>query len=209
MNSLLEVSKALGAEARLDSLLGVIVSKATEGGSITFENAGATSQPGLETLLSYMVLNNPESFISMLKIQSAYTWNGFKFDDYIKVSGGENIDYSGNDLTGTARNVLVSTIDVESKTGLYLNFTHNFTDKIPLNDGNTVYSESYQLLSLRAGYFIDLHQKHSIEIYGGIDNLLDEKYSLGNDLNAFGGRYFNAAPTRNYFAGIRVQLNKL
>ena len=30
MNSLLEVSKALGAEARLDSLLGVIVSKATE-----------------------------------------------------------------------------------------------------------------------------------------------------------------------------------
>ena len=30
MNSLLEVSKALGAEARLDSLLGVIVNKATE-----------------------------------------------------------------------------------------------------------------------------------------------------------------------------------
>ncbi len=30
MNSLLEVSKALGAEARLDSLLGVIVRKATE-----------------------------------------------------------------------------------------------------------------------------------------------------------------------------------
>jgi iron complex outermembrane receptor protein len=185
-----------------------IVSKATEGGSVIFENAGATSQPGLETLLSYLVLHKPESFISILKIQTAYTWNGFTFDDYVKVSGGENIDFSGNELTGTARNVLVATIDVESKTGFYLNFTHNFTDKIPLDDGNTVYSDSYQLLSLRAGYSMDIHQSHGMEIYGGIDNLLDEKYSLGNDLNAFGGRYFNAAPTRNCFAGIRFHLNK-
>ncbi len=185
-----------------------IVSKATEGGSVIFENAGTTSQPGLETLVSYQVLNKPASFISMLKIQAAYTWNGFTFEDYVKDNGGENIDYSGNDLTGTAKNVLVSTIDLESKAGFYLNFTHNFTDRIPLNDGNTVYSESYQLLSLRAGYFMDIYQKHSIELYAGVDNMLDEKYSLGNDLNAFGGRYFNAAPTRNYFVGIRVHLNK-
>ena len=185
-----------------------IVSKATEGGSIIFENAGSTTQPGAETLISYQVLNKPESFISLLKIQTAYTWNGFTFDNYVKVSGEENVDYSGNELTGTARNVLVTTLDLESKSGLYLNFTYNFTDRIPLNDANSVYSDSYQLLSLRAGYLININQKHAIEIYGGIDNLLDEKFSLGNDLNAFGGRYFNAAPTRNYFAGIRVHLNK-
>jgi iron complex outermembrane receptor protein len=31
---------------------------------------------------------------------------------------------------------------------------------------------------------------------------LNEKYSLGNDLNAFGERYFEPSPERNYFAGI-------
>jgi iron complex outermembrane receptor protein len=39
--------------------------------------------------------------------------------------------------------------------------------------------------------------------------LLDEKYSLGNDLNAFGGRYFNAAPERNYFGGVKFYFNKI
>jgi iron complex outermembrane receptor protein len=43
-----------------------------------------------------------------------------------------------------------------------------------------------------------------LDFFAGIDNLLNQKYSLGNDLNAVGGRYFNAAPGRNYFAGVRI-----
>jgi iron complex outermembrane recepter protein len=35
---------------------------------------------------------------------------------------------------------------------------------------------------------------------------LDETYSLGNDLNAFGGRFFNAAAPRNFFAGMKLTL---
>jgi iron complex outermembrane recepter protein len=29
---------------------------------------------------------------------------------------------------------------------------------------------------------------------------------LGNDLNAFGGRYYNAAPSRNFFGGVKANL---
>jgi iron complex outermembrane recepter protein len=41
-------------------------------------------------------------------------------------------------------------------------------------------------------------------LYAGADNLLDEKYSLGNDINAAGNRFFNAAPTINYYLGVKV-----
>jgi len=34
--------------------------------------------------------------------------------------------------------------------------------------------------------------------------VLDETYSLGNDINAAGGRYYNAAPKRNYYAGLAI-----
>ena len=34
--------------------------------------------------------------------------------------------------------------------------------------------------------------------------LLDEKYSLGNDLNAIGGRYYNAAAPINYYFGLNL-----
>ncbi|MEQ9413093.1 MAG: hypothetical protein RIF39_04650 [Cyclobacteriaceae bacterium] len=46
-----------------------------------------------------------------------------------------------------------------------------------------------------------------INFFAGGDNLLDKTYSLGNDLNAFGGRYFNAAAGRNYYAGLQFDLS--
>ncbi len=48
-----------------------------------------------------------------------------------------------------------------------------------------------------------IHWKQAkLNIFCGIDNLLNQNYSLGNDINAFGGRYYNPAPSRNYYAGI-------
>jgi iron complex outermembrane receptor protein len=34
---------------------------------------------------------------------------------------------------------------------------------------------------------------------------LDEVYSLGNDINAAGGRYYNVAPAKNWYVGVAVQ----
>jgi iron complex outermembrane receptor protein len=31
---------------------------------------------------------------------------------------------------------------------------------------------------------------------------------LGNDINAFGGRYYNAAAKRNYYAGVAFRFDK-
>lgn len=184
-----------------------IVSKSTEQGTVIYENAGSTSQLGLELLLGYTFINKPENTLSLITIQTAYTRNNFRFKDYSKRKGNENIDYSGNDLTGTAPNISVSTFDLELKQGFYFNFTYNFTDEIPLNDANSVYSKNYQLMSLKTGWKIKIKQKHVLDLFVGIDNILNEKYSLGNDLNPFGGRYYNAAPTRNYFGGLKMYLN--
>jgi len=43
-----------------------------------------------------------------------------------------------------------------------------------------------------------------VEIFVGGDNLFNAKYSLGNDINAAAGRYYNAAATANYYAGISI-----
>jgi iron complex outermembrane recepter protein len=185
-----------------------ILSKTTEFGTVVFENSGSTSQTGLELLIGYIFVNNPVNRISLVKFQTAYTHHNFKFQDYKKQSGDSNADYSGNDLTGTSPNISVSTFDLETRGGYYFNVTYNFTDKIPLNDANTVYADSYELITMKTGWKMQLKQKHQIEVFVGIDNLLNEKYSLGNDLNAFGQRYYNASPERNYFGGIKVYLNK-
>jgi iron complex outermembrane receptor protein len=61
-------------------------------------------------------------------------------------------------------------------------------------------------LAARVGYK-QIFDKLTLDVFAGGDNLFDVKYSLGNDINGFGGRYYNAAPGRNYFVGVSVGYN--
>ena len=140
-------------------------------------------------------------FIHSLGIWSSVTINHYRFKTY-EQSG---IDYSGNPLTGVAPDIIVSGVDVFTKTGLYINATINYTDHISLNDAGTAYAADYTLLGTRLGYR-KAAGKISYDVFGGVDNALDQKYSLGNDLNAVGGRFYNLAAGRNFYGGLKLSL---
>lgn len=169
-------------------------------GVVLFRNAGATDQKGIELGVDYALVRNANGFLSELKLGTAFTGNYFTFVDYKK---GDN-DYSGNDLTGVAPNTLVSRLDLRTALGFYANLTHQYVDEIPLNDGNTVYQDAYNLLNLRMGWARNFAGKWELEAFAGVDNLTNESYSLGNDLNPFGGRYYQPAPERNWYGGVKV-----
>ncbi|MBW3467481.1 TonB-dependent receptor domain-containing protein [Arthrospiribacter ruber] len=171
-----------------------------EQGVVLFRNAGATDQKGLEISIDYAPYRRQGSFLEEVKLNHAFTGHYFSFAEF--QSGGN--DFSGNQLTGVAPNSLVNLLDLRSRTGLYLNVTHQYVDEIPLNDANTVFQESYNLLGSRLGWRNTLGSRWDVEVYGGVDNLLDETYSLGNDLNAFANRFYQPAPGRNFYGGVKV-----
>ena len=171
--------------------------------TVVFENTGATDQYGLEVATNWRVIQNRDRFIERLNWNLSYSYYDFSFVDYQKE--GEN--YSGNDLTGVAPHSLNSSWQLETTTGMYLNLNYNFTEEIPLNDANTVYSEAYHLLQSRLGYRVGLFDGMELDAYFGIDNLLDERYSLGNDLNAFGDRFYQPAAPRNWFGGLKMSVD--
>jgi iron complex outermembrane receptor protein len=177
-----------------------IVSRQDVSSVAVFDNVGSTNQKGIETSIVYTLLDEPEQTLSKLKAWSSYTYSHFKFDEYQK----DEADLSGNWLTGTAPHAATAGLDLNTSLGLYINATANYVDEIPLNDENTVYAESYFVLGARVGVRRQLGRHFGLEIFGGADNLTDEKYSLGNDLNAFGGRFFQPAPNRNYYGGINL-----
>ncbi|MFN1836202.1 TonB-dependent receptor family protein [Balneola sp. MJW-20] len=179
-----------------------IVQRESDRGTVLFRNAGSTDQWGIELGSRVILIEDQSKFLSRLNAQVSYTYHNFEFNDY--QSGTE--DYSGNALTGVAPNTLVSILSAETRPGFYSSISWNFTDEIPLNDANTVYSESYNLVQLKAGFRTEIFDDIQLNIYGGIDNLLNETYSLGNDLNAFGARYFQPAAERNFFGGLRLRV---
>ena len=107
-------------------------------------------------------------------------------------------------LTGVPEQVLVTGVQVLFPRHIYVYAAYNYTVRLPLNDGNTVFAPHYNLVQAKAGWEQRLNLKTWFKVYAGIDNLLNEKYSLGDDLNAVGNRYYNAAAPRNYYAGFSL-----
>jgi iron complex outermembrane receptor protein len=146
----------------------------------------------------------PRHFISSAKVWASYALHDFHYGNFKQV----NDDFSKNKLPGAAPNVVVAGVDMQSKAGFALNVTYNYTDKIALNDANSVYASSYSLLGAKLGFKTNLYKKSTAIIFAGADNIFDTKYSLGYDINAAAGRYYNAAPGINFYAGVSLKFNQ-
>lgn len=181
-------------------LRNALVIQRDEDGADYFVNAGSTSQRGVESTLGWSPVLNPQQWINAMKIWASVTLTDYTFEEYVQ----NDTDFSGNQLTGTPASVIAGGMDLHMGKSFSLNITASFTDRIPLDDANLNFSADYFLLGVKAGY--QLRGKIPMEFFAGADNLLNEKYSLGNDLNAAGARFYNAAAPRNFFAGIRVSI---
>jgi iron complex outermembrane recepter protein len=168
-----------------------------------YVNAGSTTQKGIETQMAYQLLPSAFGLVNSARIWAAYTLDNFTYGDFIKNS----TSYDGKYFPGVAKNTFTGGIDLNSRPGVFLHLTYYYSDKMPLNDANTAYAGAYQLLGGRIGYST-LIQQFNFTIFTGVDNALNAKYSLGNDINAAGGLYYNAAATANYFVGISINFNK-
>lgn len=177
-----------------------IVQQQSERGTVLFENAGNTDQFGIELAATWVLFYSNQGFLERLRWDNSYTYHHFKFRNYNRAGN----DFSGNALTGVAPHNFVSTLKAESGAGIYATLAYNFADKIPLNDANSIYTNAYHLVQGKMGYRQEILPKLYMDVYFGADNLLNETYSLGNDLNAFGGRYYQPAAPRNWFAGITM-----
>ncbi|WP_407431444.1 TonB-dependent receptor [Arcticibacter sp.] len=180
-----------------------IVRRVNEADAEYFVNAGGTDQSGLESQLLYWVIpQRKRGLLRSMQLKNSYTYSDFSFDNY--QSGSD--DYSGNRLTGVPRHVLVNAVSLGLAKNYNLFFQHNYTSEIPLNDASSAYAAKYHLLQAKASRKFTTSGGIGLSVYLGADNLLNETYSLGNDLNAFGNRYFNPAAKRNFFAGLNVEL---
>jgi iron complex outermembrane receptor protein len=177
-----------------------IVRRVNAQGAEYFVNSGGTKQNGLELSIDAYLVNSSTGILRQLRLWNSSTFFNFKFTDY-KVN---NNDYSGNELTGVPSQVSLTGLDVFLSGRFYLNGTFNYTSRLPLTDANDVYADDYRLWQGKAGWRHRWKPSLVTDLFLGIDNAGDELYSLGNDINAFGRRYYNPAPKRNYFAGLRV-----
>lgn len=165
-----------------------------------YVNAGGTNQKGIELTLATKILSQKTGFIRAIDFNNALTLNDFKFKDYVIA----NNNFSGNLLTGVPKFNLNSNLGIDFCDNLNFFVQYQYNGKTSLNDAETVFADEYHLVMSKLNWQTKI-KKSVLNLSFGADNLLNEKYSLGNDLNAFGNRFFNAAANRNYFVGLGVK----
>lgn len=177
-----------------------ITRRSDAAGADYFVNAGSTRQQGLESVINYTMQQHPNRFINQVNLWFNHTYFYFHYNGFKQL----NTDFSGNRLPGVAPHTVAAGLDVLVHGGFYTNITFFYSDPIALNDANTEYAPPYMLLGFRTGYKRRFGQLRA-EIFMNADNVFNQQYSLGNDINAAANRYYNAAPGINYQAGITLQ----
>ncbi len=179
-----------------------IVRQTNAAGAEYFVNAGSTIQKGIEAEFSWVAFNRPMAKgIQFLRVSTAVTFNRFVFGTYVI----GNANFSGNKLTGVPDEVFTASLQVDFLKQCYAHINLNYTGTIPLNDANTVLAKPYRLWQSKLGWKTTLVGKRT-DLFVLMDNVGDAVYSLGNDINAFGSRFFNPAATRNLQVGLSINL---
>ena len=166
-------------------------------------NAGKTRHQGLDLDWSYRF-----DLSEKIKLTPfiSYTLTDHRFVDFVDEEA--NADYSGNPLTGVPKHKLNSGLQAKYGNGFYTNLTHQFVDKIPLTDSNSLTSSSFNLVNIKIGYRKQIFEKLLLGVDFGINNVTDTKYAQSILINAsgFGGnapRYFYPGNNINYYGSLK------
>lgn len=183
------------------NLTNTIVVRKIAGGGDFFVNAGSTTLQGIESSFNAYPLRKPAGFVQSLQLQLTGNMVKARFKDFKQ--GTQVLD--GRKLTGTTPFSLSFMADVITA-HFYTNLTYNYTDRIPLNDANTFFAKAYNLLFVKFGTERSLFRKVKANLFVSIMHSFNKNYSLGNDLNADGNRFFNPSMLQSFTAGAKFIL---
>lgn len=167
------------------------------------KNAGKTKHQGLELSTSYLL-----QISKAIQLQPFlnYTHNQHSFVDFVDAG----ISYAGNELTGVPKHRIQSGLQMQLFQHFYWNTTHQYVGAIPLTDANSLYSDSFNVLTTKIGFQKKLNTHFYIASSFGINNLFDVNYAQSVLINtqAFGStepRYYYPGNNRNYYGSLQLR----
>ncbi len=166
-------------------------------------NAGQSLHPGFEAELTWITITN--NGLPLLTLNGNATIANYHFTDFVDLDK----DYSGNNLPGTSKETWFIGAKLNPIKNLSIGAWYRFNGKMPVNDANSDYSDSFGITSTELKYNAR-KGKFKFQIKGGILNLFDVHYASMLAVNApsFNGvppRYYYPGNPRNYYVSVLIR----
>ena len=159
-----------------------------------FRNAGSTKRFGLEVMGTYEV---PDKYF----LNCSYTYSRFRFDDYVV----DSVDLSDNTIPG------IPDHNINFEFGFYLPYNfkvqsyNTYMGQLYAEDENIIRVDAYLRSDFKVGKSVEIGDL-KVNIYGGVNNIFNQAYFDNVRINAFGARHYEPAPLRNYYVGLRFNI---
>jgi len=161
-------------------------------GRTFYQNAGKTLRKGIEIDFNHRLNKNFSTSI-------IYNYTNFKYDKYI--SGDLNL--KGNYLPGIPTRFGNFELKYKNSKKLSVIYSRNYRGNLYANDDNTERISSFWRDDINFSIPVKIG-KNNFDFFLGCNNILDKLYSDNIRINAFGNRYYEAAPGRIFFTGIKI-----
>lgn len=170
-------------------------------GRTFYRNAARTDRDGVEAMAIWRPL-------PPLRLTASYTYARLRFDRFTTADG---TDLSGNDLPGVPRqNAFVEAAWYGASH--FAAIDAQFTDSRYAENANALNVGGYALLNARAGTRLAFGSDAELELFAGVNNLLDRDGIANLRVNANEGRpidergFFEPLPGRHLYAGLALRL---
>ena len=151
-----------------------------------YQNVGSTSRYGIE-------LNSQLSFKGG-RINLSYTLSKNKFEDFII----DNNNLADNLIPGIPSQMLDLELIFKLSRGRSLIISNRLIGERYADNANETLISSYNLLNIK--YSKEVFSNS--EIFLGVYNTFNQEYFDNIRINAFGKRYYEPAPKRNFYFGV-------
>jgi iron complex outermembrane receptor protein len=161
-------------------------------GRTFYQNAGSTNRTGTEVSLTYHIARGLNAFLN-------YTYSDFKYDSFRT--------FDGNQLPGIPKHSTFFALNYGLSKGLFASLQVKNVGELFAKDDNSVNVDPYTLVNLKLAYRKDFPTWH-FEPFFGINNLFGTEYFDNIRINAFGSRFYEPAPTANFYGGVKIYFGK-
>lgn len=158
-----------------------------------FRNAGATRHRGFELGLG--------ARLDRVDLSAGYTYSDFRFRE----DASQEEDFEDNRIPGVPPHRLALEAAVSLPAATFVEANLEWVDETHVNDANTATNPAYTVVDLRGGTTIEM-RGWALQPFAGVGNLFDERYNASVVINAFGGRFYEPGPGRNFFLGMTVPI---
>ena len=161
-------------------------------GRTFYQNAGKTLRKGIEIDFNHRLNKNFSTSI-------IYNYTNFKYDEYIS----SDLNLKGNYLPGIPTRFGNFELRYKNSKKLSVSYSRNYRGNLYANDNNTEEINSFWRDDISLSIPVKIG-KNSFDLFLGCNNVFDKLYSDNVRINAFGNRYYEAAPGRIFFTGIKI-----